>query len=145
MIKTTLMRVQKLLPTAADVFATADMIIKVKEPQAVECSHVKRRSNSIYLLTLGTRFTTNTRSCCFRRKQYVLLMKQLQITTVAYRLLAPMSEVAGRMSIQAGAQALEKSKAGRGMLLGGVPGVEPAKVVIRWWWCGWYSTQLKWL
>ncbi|TOK93643.1 alanine dehydrogenase, partial [Vibrio parahaemolyticus] len=45
-------------------------------------------------------------------------------------LLAPMSEVAGRMSIQAGAQTLEKSHGGRGLLLGGVPGVEPAKVVI---------------
>ena len=52
-------------------------------------------------------------------------------------LLAPMSAVAGRMSIQAGAHSLEKNQKGRGLLLGGAPGIDPATVVILRWWCSW--------
>jgi alanine dehydrogenase len=118
----------KILATAADVFAQAEMIVKVKEPQAVERAMLREGQILFTYLHLApdpdqTRDLVNSKAIC-------IAYETVTDDRGGLPLLAPMSEVAGRMSIQAGAQALEKSNAGRGMLLGGVPGVEPAKVVI---------------
>ena len=114
--------------TAQAVFDAAELIVKVKEPQAVERAMLKPHHTLFTYLHLAPD---------------VLQTQDLiasGATCIAYEtvtddngrlpLLAPMSAVAGRMSIQAGARCLEKSMQGRGMLLGGVPGVESAKVVI---------------
>ncbi|WP_068546335.1 alanine dehydrogenase [Thalassotalea crassostreae] len=117
-----------ILATAAEVFAKAEMIVKVKEPQAVERAMLREGQILFTYLHLApdlaqTEDLVKSKAICIAYETVTDHMGGLP-------LLAPMSEVAGRMSIQAGAQALEKSNAGRGMLLGGVPGVEPAKVVI---------------
>ncbi|NVK11309.1 MAG: alanine dehydrogenase [Gammaproteobacteria bacterium] len=113
---------------ASEIFARADMIIKVKEPQPVECEMLREGQLLFTYLHLAP-----------DPKQTELLVKS-GCTAIAYEtvtdnagtlpLLAPMSEVAGRMSIQAGAHHLEKAQGGAGVLLGGVPGVAPAKVLI---------------
>ena len=114
--------------TAAEIFAQAEMIIKVKEPQPNECAMLRDGQILYTYLHLAP-----------DPKQTELLVKS-GATCVAYEtvtdnqgglpLLAPMSEVAGRMSVQAGAYHLEKAQGGRGVLLGGVPGVAPAKVLV---------------
>ncbi|MGY0318166.1 alanine dehydrogenase [Edwardsiella tarda] len=113
---------------AATPFASAELIVKVKEPQAVECARLRPGQILFTYLHLAPDLA---------QTQALLASGATCIAyeTVTQRegglpLLAPMSAVAGRMSIQAGAQALEKTQGGRGILLGGVPGVEPAKVVI---------------
>ncbi len=118
----------KVLQTAAQVFEAADMIVKVKEPQAEECLMLRRGQVLFTYLHLAA-----------DREQAQGLMKS-GATAIAYEtvtgrngslpLLTPMSEVAGRMSIQVGAGCLQKAEGGFGVLLGGVPGVQPAKVVI---------------
>jgi len=113
---------------AASVFATAEMIVKVKEPQAVERAMLRQGQILFTYLHLApdlpqTQDLIDSKAIC-------IAYETVTDRNGGLPLLAPMSEVAGRMSIQAGAQALEKSNAGRGMLLGGVPGVEPAKVVV---------------
>jgi len=113
---------------AASVFATAEMIVKVKEPQAVERAMLRQGQILFTYLHLApdlpqTQDLIHSKAIC-------IAYETVTDRNGGLPLLAPMSEVAGRMSIQAGAQALEKSNAGRGMLLGGVPGVEPAKVVV---------------
>lgn len=118
----------KVLATAKEVFDQADMIVKVKEPQAIERAMLREGQILFTYLHLApdaeqTKDLVNSKAVC-------IAYETVTDDKGALPLLAPMSEVAGRMSIQAGAQALEKSNAGRGMLLGGVPGVEPAKVVI---------------
>ena len=117
-----------ILPAASDVFAQADMIVKVKEPQAVERAMLRDGQILFTYLHLApdlpqTQDLVKSNSIC-------IAYETVTDDNGGLPLLAPMSEVAGRMSIQAGAQALEKSNAGCGMLLGGVPGVEPAKVVV---------------
>ncbi|WP_374569540.1 alanine dehydrogenase [Ideonella sp.] len=117
-----------LLKDAAEVFAKAEMIVKVKEPQPQECAMLREGQILYTYLHLAP-----------DPEQTAALVKSGAIC-VAYEtitgpggglpLLAPMSEVAGRMSIQAGAAHLEKSKGGMGVLLGGVPGVEPAHVLV---------------
>jgi alanine dehydrogenase len=106
----------------------ADLVVKVKEPQLQECARLREGQTLFTYLHLAA-----------DRPQADALM-QSGVTAIAYEtvtsasqglpLLTPMSEVAGRMSIQVGAAALEKSRGGRGTLLGGVPGVAPAKVVV---------------
>jgi alanine dehydrogenase len=118
----------KILPTAADVFAQSDMIVKVKEPQAQEIAMLESRHLLFTYLHLAA-----------DKPQAEGLMKS-GATCIAYEtvtsrsgalpLLKPMSEVAGRMSVHVGAHYLEKEPGGRGVLLGGVPGVAPAKVAI---------------
>jgi alanine dehydrogenase len=118
----------KVVSTAEEVFAEAEMIVKVKEPQPIECERL--RPNQILFTYLHLAADS---------LQAELLMKS-GCTAIAYEtvtdnrgglpLLSPMSEVAGRMSIQAGAHCLEKAQGGRGLLLGGIPGVAPAKVVV---------------
>ncbi len=117
-----------ILPTAADVFKAAEMIVKVKEPQPQEIAMLEPRHLLFTYLHLAA-----------DKPQAEGLMKS-GATCIAYEtvtspsgalpLLKPMSEVAGRMSIQVGAHYLEKEQGGRGVLLGGVPGVAPAKVAI---------------
>ncbi len=118
----------KILPSAEAVFAEAEMIVKVKEPQAVERAMLRPGQILFTYLHLApdapqTEDLVNSGAVC-------IAYETVTDARGGLPLLAPMSEVAGRMSIQAGAQALEKSNQGRGMLLGGVPGVEPAKVVV---------------
>ncbi len=117
-----------ILYSANKIFAEAEMIVKVKEPQAVERAMLREGQILFTYLHLApdlpqTKDLVKSKAICIA---YETVTDDLG----GLPLLAPMSEVAGRMSIQAGAQALEKSNAGCGMLLGGVPGVEPAKVVI---------------
>ena len=117
-----------ILPTAAEVFARSDMIVKVKEPQQQEIAMLEPRHLLFTYLHLAA-----------DKPQAEGLMKS-GATCIAYEtvtsrsgalpLLKPMSEVAGRMSVQVGAHYLEKEPGGRGVLLGGVPGVAPAKVAI---------------
>jgi alanine dehydrogenase len=113
---------------AAEVFERADLVVKVKEPQPVECQMLRRGQVLFTYLHLAA-----------DAAQAQALMKS-GATAIAYEtvtapngslpLLTPMSEVAGRMSIQVGAASLQKANGGFGVLLGGVPGVPPAKVVI---------------
>lgn len=113
---------------AADVFGDADLIVKVKEPQPEECRRLRD----------GQILFTYLHLAADRAQAEGLLASG--VSAIAYEtvtaadgglpLLAPMSEVAGRMSIQVGARGLEKDAGGLGKLLGGVPGVAPAKVVI---------------
>jgi alanine dehydrogenase len=117
-----------IINTASDIFAQAEMIVKVKEPQAVERAML--RDGQILFTYLHLAPDLPQTEDLIKSKAVCIAYETVTDNHGGLPLLAPMSEVAGRMSIQAGAQALEKSNAGRGMLLGGVPGVEPAKVVI---------------
>ncbi|WP_293879805.1 alanine dehydrogenase [Sphingomonas sp.] len=117
-----------ILPDAQSVFAQSDMIVKVKEPQPGEIAMLESRHLLFTYLHLAA-----------DKPQAQGLMKS-GATCIAYEtvtsrsgalpLLKPMSEVAGRMSVQVGAHYLEKEQGGRGVLLGGVPGVAPARVAI---------------
>lgn len=118
----------QILPTAANVFAESEMIVKVKEPQAIERAML--REGQILFTYLHLAPDSAQTEDLIRSKAICIAYETVTDNHGRLPLLAPMSEVAGRMSIQAGAFALEKSRGGRGMLLGGVPGVEPAKVVI---------------
>lgn len=117
-----------ILPTASDVFAKAEMIVKVKEPQSVERAMLREGQILFTYLHLAPDFPQTKE--LIKSKAVCIAYETVTDNMGRLPLLAPMSEVAGRMSIQAGAQTLEKSNGGRGLLLGGVPGVEPAKVVI---------------
>jgi alanine dehydrogenase len=118
----------KLLPDAASIFGDCEMIVKVKEPQPVERAMLRQGQLLYTYLHLAP-----------DPEQTADLVKS-GVTAIAYEtvtgparslpLLKPMSQVAGRMSIQAGATALEKAQGGRGVLLGGVPGVLPGKVTV---------------
>lgn len=118
----------RIIDSPEEIFATADMIIKVKEPQHNECRMLRQGQLLFTYLHLAP------------DPQQTELLVASGATCVAYEtvtddrgglpLLAPMSEVAGRMSVQAGAHHLEKAQGGLGSLLGGVPGVAPAKVLI---------------
>ncbi len=117
-----------IIDTAEEIFATAEMIVKVKEPQPNECKMLREGQLLFTYLHLAP-----------DPKQTELLVAS-KCVAIAYEtvtdkrgglpLLSPMSEVAGRMSIQAGAHALEKAQGGNGTLMGGVPGVAPANVVV---------------
>ncbi|MFK7865321.1 MAG: alanine dehydrogenase [Pseudohongiellaceae bacterium] len=114
--------------TAAEVFARADMIVKVKEPQPSECKMLRPNQILFTYLHLApdveqTRLLVESGATCIAYETVTGANNSLP-------LLAPMSEVAGRMSIQEAAVCLEKSNKGSGILLGGVPGVEAANVVI---------------
>ncbi|MFN7781223.1 MAG: alanine dehydrogenase [Lysobacterales bacterium] len=116
------------LATADEVFAKAEMIVKVKEPQAVERARLREGQVLFTYLHLAPDWPQTEE--LIKSKATCIAYETVTAANGSLPLLAPMSEVAGRMSIQAGATALQKANGGRGMLLGGVPGVEPAKVVI---------------
>ena len=114
--------------SAEEVFARAEMIVKVKEPQAVERKRLRRGQVLFTYLHLApdpeqTRELAASGATC-------IAYETITSATGGLPLLAPMSEVAGRMAVQAGAHCLEKTQGGMGILLGGVPGVPPAKIVI---------------
>lgn len=107
---------------------TADMVIKVKEPVAEEYGYF--REGLILYTYLHLAPEPELTKALVEKKVIAIAYETIQLDNGALPLLMPMSEVAGRMSIQIGAQFLEKSKGGKGVLLGGVPGVAPAEVVI---------------
>ena len=114
--------------TAEEVFATADMIVKVKEPQAGERAMLRDGQILFTYLHLApdpeqTKDLVESGAIC-------IAYETVTDNYGGLPLLAPMSQVAGRMSIQAGAHCLEKEQGGAGVLLAGVPGVAPAKVVV---------------
>ena len=113
---------------AAQIFATADMVVKVKEPQPAERKMLRQGQVLFTYLHLAPD-AEQTRDLV---ASGVIAIAYETVTDASggLPLLKPMSQVAGRMSIQAGATALEKAHGGRGVLLGGVPGVQPARVVI---------------
>ncbi len=118
----------KIVGTAEEVFRSADLIVKVKEPQLEECARLSPGQTLFTYLHLAA------------DPEQARALVDCGATSIAYEtvtaadgslpLLTPMSEVAGRMSVQVGAHFLEKYAGGRGILLGGVPGVAPANVVI---------------
>jgi len=111
-----------------EVWARADMIMKVKEPIKVEWPRM-RRDQVIFTYFHYAADEPLTRAC-IESGAVTIAYETVQLPTGELPLLTPMSEVAGRMAVQEGAKYLEKYFGGRGMLLGGVPGVEPATVVI---------------
>ncbi len=118
----------KIIPSADEIFAKAGMIVKVKEPQANE-RKMLREGQILYTYLHLAPDPEQTKDLV---KSGAICIAYETVTNArgGLPLLAPMSQVAGRMSVQSGAHCLEKRQGGRGMLLGGVPGVPPAKVVI---------------
>ncbi|HKO76171.1 MAG TPA: alanine dehydrogenase [Flavobacterium sp.] len=117
-----------ILPTIEEVYGIAEMIIKVKEPIASEYPLIKKDQ----LLFTYFHFASSEplTHAMIERQAICLAYETVEKTDRSLPLLVPMSEVAGRMSIQEGAKYLEKPLKGRGILLGGVPGVPPAKVLV---------------
>ncbi len=118
----------QIVTSAAEVFARAEMVVKVKEPQAAERALL--RPGQILFTYLHLAPDPQQTEDLVKSGAVCIAYETVTSDQGGLPLLAPMSEVAGRMSIQCGAHCLEKSQGGRGMLLGGVPGVAPAKVVI---------------
>lgn len=118
----------KILLNANEIFAQAELIIKVKEPQAIERAML--REDQILFTYLHLAADLPQIQDLIESKTTCIAYETVENAKGGLPLLMPMSEVAGRMSIQVGAQFLQKSEGGRGILLGGVTGVEPAKVVV---------------
>jgi alanine dehydrogenase len=118
----------RMVDTHAGVFAEADMIVKVKEPIASEYDLLREgQLLYTYLHLAAEEALTNV---LVNQKVASIAYETVELPNRTLPLLQPMSEVAGRMSVQVGAHYLEKVHGGRGLLLGGVPGVQPATVVI---------------
>ncbi|OAI47628.1 alanine dehydrogenase [Gammaproteobacteria bacterium SCGC AG-212-F23] len=118
----------KIIDTAAEIFNSAEMIVKVKEPQAEECRLL--RKNQILFTYLHLAPDPEQAKLLLASGCVAIAYETVTNKNGGLPLLAPMSEVAGRMSIQAGATCLEITRGGSGILLGGVPGVAPGKVVV---------------
>ncbi len=118
----------EIAPDATQVFARAEMIVKVKEPQASELKLL--RDNQILFTYLHLAAEPAQAAGLIASGAIAIAYETVTDETGGLPLLAPMSEVAGRMSVQVGAHCLEKEQGGAGILLGGVPGVPPARVVI---------------
>jgi alanine dehydrogenase len=116
------------LATAADVFDAAEMIVKVKEPQSRERRMLKPGQVLFTYLHLAP--DPEQASELIESGAICIAYETVTSATGGLPLLAPMSEVAGRMAVQAAAHYLEKAHGGKGILLGGVPGVDPGKVVV---------------
>ena len=118
----------KILPAIEDVYALAEMIVKVKEPIKPEYKLIQEEQ----LLFTYFHFASDKEltDAMIKTKAICLAYETVELPNGSLPLLIPMSEVAGRMSIQEGARFLEKPQQGKGILLGGVPGVKPAKVLI---------------
>ncbi len=117
-----------LCDTAAEVFAKADMIVKVKEPQKAEIAML--REGQILFTYLHLAADKVLTEGCLKSKCIGVAYETLTDARGRLPLLTPMSEVAGKMSIQEGAKYLERPFGGRGVLLGGIPGVEPGHVLV---------------
>lgn len=118
----------QIIDSAEEIFAAADLIVKVKEPQANECAMLRPGQVLYTYLHLApdaeqTRALVASGAVCIAYETITSAFGGLP-------LLAPMSEVAGRLSVQAGAHCLERAHGGKGKLIGGVPGVDGAKVVV---------------
>ena len=118
----------KIIDKAADIFKDSDLIVKVKEPQSNEVAMI--RENQIIYTYLHLAAAKELTEGLIKSKSVCIAYETVTDNNGRLPLLAPMSAVAGRMSIQAGAHSLEKNQKGRGILLGGAPGVEPGTVVI---------------
>ncbi len=118
----------KIANNAADIFNDAEIIVKVKEPQKVEVDMI--RENQIVYTYLHLAAAKELTEGLVKSKSINIAYETVTDDFGKLPLLAPMSAVAGRMSVQAGAHCLEKNQNGRGVLLGGAPGGEPANVLI---------------
>jgi alanine dehydrogenase len=114
--------------SAEEVFRRAEMIVKVKEPQAIERAML--REGQILFTYLHLAPDPEQAADLVRSGAICIAYETVTSATGGLPLLAPMSEVAGRLAVQAGARCLEKSAGGMGMLLGGVPGVAPGRILI---------------
>jgi alanine dehydrogenase len=117
-----------IVPTAEEVFGGAEMILKVKEPQSGEVAML--RSGQTLFTYLHLAAYPELAAGLLSRGVVAIAYETVQMSDRSLPLLAPMSEIAGRMATQAGAHYLEKAAGGRGVLLGGVAGVSPARVVV---------------
>jgi alanine dehydrogenase len=117
-----------IVEAAAEVFEAADLIVKVKEPQAAEIALL--RSGQILFTYLHLAADKTQTQGLIESGATCIAYETVTDRAGSLPLLAPMSEVAGRMSVQVGAHCLEREQGGAGILLGGVPGVPPAKVVV---------------
>lgn len=118
----------KIAKNAAEIYSAADMILKVKEPQMSECKMIKE--DQIIFSYLHLAAEPELTKMLIRSKSIAIAFETVTANDGTLPLLAPMSEVAGKLSVQSGAKALEKANGGRGVLLGGVPGTSKAKVTI---------------
>ena len=118
----------KIINKAEDIFNDAEIVVKVKEPLSNEVKMI--RENQIIFTYLHLAAAEELTKGLIKSKSVCIAYETVTDDKGRLPLLAPMSAVAGRMSIQAGAHSLEKNQKGRGLLLGGAPGVEPANVVI---------------
>ena len=118
----------KIVNKASDIFNDAEIIVKVKEPQKVEVDMI--RENQIVYTYLHLAAAKELTEGLIKSKSINIAYETVTDDNGRLPLLAPMSAVAGRMSVQAGAHCLEKNQKGRGILLGGAPGGEPANVLI---------------
>lgn len=118
----------KIIEKAENIFKSAEIIVKVKEPQMNEVKMINE--NQIIYTYLHLAAAKELTEGLVKSKSVCIAYETVTDDNGRLPLLAPMSAVAGRMSIQAGAHSLEKNQNGRGLLLGGAPGVEPANVVI---------------
>ncbi|MEP6756936.1 MAG: alanine dehydrogenase [Chthonomonadales bacterium] len=117
-----------IVPTAADIFKHADLIIKVKEP--MEAEYDLLRQGQIVFTYFHFAASEQLTMAMVKSKSVCIAYETIQMPDGTLPLLTPMSEVAGRMAIQEGAKFLERPMEGRGILLAGVPGVQPANVMI---------------
>jgi len=117
-----------IVANAEAVFAAADMIVKVKEPQPVECARL--RPGQLLFTYLHLAADAEQTHALMASGATCIAYETVTAPDGSLPLLTPMSEVAGRMSVQVGATCLQKAMGGAGVLLGGVPGVKPAKVVV---------------
>jgi alanine dehydrogenase len=118
----------KIAASASEVYEKAEMILKVKEPQKSECAMI--RKGQIVFSYLHLAAEPELTELLIKTGCVAIAFETVTAADRSLPLLAPMSEVAGKLSIQAGAKALQKAYGGRGILLGGVPGVAPGKVTI---------------
>ncbi len=118
----------QILPTADDVWSTADLVLKVKEPIAEE--YHRMRSDQVLFTYLHLAASLECTKALIDSGITAVAYETVELPDRSLPLLAPMSEVAGRMAPQAGAHFLERAQGGRGVLMGGAPGVYPARVVV---------------
>jgi len=118
----------KMLATADEVWQTGDMIMKVKEPIAAE--YDRMREGQLLFTYLHLAAEQKCTDALLKNKVTGVAYETVELADRSLPLLAPMSEVAGRLAPQVGAYSLMRANGGRGVLLGGVPGVKPAKVVV---------------
>jgi alanine dehydrogenase len=118
----------EIVAAAEDIYRRAELIVKVKEPQPQECAWL--RAGQILFTYLHLASDRELTQRLIASQATCIAYETVTDSRGALPLLAPMSEVAGRMAVQAAAHHLEKAQGGRGVLLGGVPGVEPAQVLV---------------